>query len=227
MQVYVLPDPGAVAEQAAEFIAAEARAAVSARGCFTLALSGGQTPARMLRALAVKEIPWEDVSVFQVDERVAPAGSPDRNLTLLREGLGHAPLRPTQIHPMPVELPDLQEGAESYVSILRESAGAPPVLDLVHLGLGSDGHTASLMPGDPVLEVKDRDVAMSRIYQGMRRMTFTCPILDRSRRLLWVVTGSEKTEMLARLRKGDATIPAGLIRRDCALVFADRAAAPD
>ena len=226
MQIHVFRDAGEVAEQAAEIIAAEARSAVAARGRFTLALSGGQTPWRMLRALAAKDVPWGDVLVFQVDERLAPIGSPERNLTHLRESLQHAPLRPAQIHAMPVESPDLEAGAEIYASVLQRIAGVPPVLDLVHLGLGSDGHTASLVPGDPVLDVRDRDVAPSRIYNGTRRMTLTYPILNRSRRVVWLVTGSEKIEMLARLGNKDSTIPAGLVRQDCAIVFADRAASP-
>ena len=112
-----------------------------------------------------------------------------------------------------------------YALTLREIAGSPPVLDLVHLGLGPDGHTASLVPGDAVLDVTDADVALTGVYQGRRRMTLTYPILNRSRRILWLVTGSEKAGMLVRLRDGDLSIPAGRVRRDQALVLADRAAA--
>src|SRR5688572_6366662 len=226
MQIQVLRDAGAVAEKAAEIILAEAQSALSARGCFILAVSGGETPWRMLRALAAKELRWADVFVFQADERVAPDGDPNRNLTHLRESLlQHAPLRPEQIYAMPVELPNLERGSGIYASILERIAGVPAVLDLVHLGLGADGHTASLVPGDPVLEIKDRDVALTGIYRGTRRMTLTYPIINRSRRILWVVTGSEKMEMLLRLRNMDATIPAGRIRQDRAVVLADRSAA--
>jgi 6-phosphogluconolactonase len=166
------------------------------------------------------------VQVAQVDERVAPEGDPDRNLTRLRESLlGQAQLNPGQIHAMPVEAPDLDVAAAQYEMTLQQIAGSPPVLDLVHLGLGPDGHTASLVPGDPVLGVVDADVALTRIYQGRRRMTLTYPILNRSRRVLWVVTGHDKAEMVGRLYAGDTSIPAGRVQRDRALMLADRAAA--
>ena len=227
MEVTVLAAADAVARAAAAIIAAEARAAVAARGRFIVAVSGGHTPWQMLRALAGEDLPWKSVHVAQVDERVAPAGDPDRNLTHLRASLlAHAPLPPEQIYAMPVESPDLPDAAAQYARTLQEIAGSPPVLDLAHLGLGLDGHTASLVPADPVLEVTDADVALTGgVYQGRRRMTLTYPMLDRSRRILWVVTGSEKVGMLARLRAGDRSIPAGRVRRDQALVLADRAAA--
>jgi 6-phosphogluconolactonase len=226
MKIQFFPDADAVARAAAKIIAAEARAAVTARGRFIMAVSGGKTPWQMLRALSGEEVPWADVHVFQVDERIAPAGDPDRNLTHLRESLlSHAPLRPEQIYAMPVEEKDLAAAAKSYAATLQEIAGSPPVLDLAHLGLGPDGHTASLIPNDSVLEVTDADVALTGIYQQRRRMTLTYPLLNRSRCVLWVVTGIEKVEMLARLRDGDISIPAGRIRRENALVLADRAAA--
>src|SRR6185503_16133045 len=170
-------------------------------------VSGGHTQWIMLRALAAEDVPWASVHVCQVDERVAPDGHADRNLTHLRESLlQHAPLRPEQIHAMPVESADLQAAATQYALALRETAGSPPILDLVHLGLGPDGHTASLVPGDAVLDVADVDVALTGGYQGRRRMTLTYPMLNRARRVLWVVTGGEKIEMLARLRDGDVSI---------------------
>jgi len=226
MKIEVLDDADAVARKAAALIAAEARAAVAARGLFIMAVSGGHAPWIMLRALSGEDLPWDSVHVVQVDERVAPAGHPDRNLTHLRESLlENSPLRPGQIHAMPVEAPDLEAAATRYALTLREIAGSPPVLDLVHLGLGPDGHTASLVPGDPVLDVTDADVAMTGVYQGRRRMTLTYPILNRCRRILWLVTGSEKVGMLRRLCDGDLSIPAGRVRQDLATVLADRAAA--
>ena len=226
MKIEVLADADAVARKAAAIIAAEARSATVARGRFVIAVSGGHTPWLMLRALAGEDVPWENVHVVQVDERVAPTGHPDRNLTHVRENLAeHAPLRPGQIHAMPVEALDLQAAAARYAVTLQEIAGTPPVLDLVHLGLGPDGHTASLVPGDPVLDITDADVSLTGIYQGRRRMTLTYPIINRSRHILWVVSGSEKVGMLVRLRDGDPSIPAGRVQRDGALVIADRAAA--
>jgi 6-phosphogluconolactonase len=226
LKIKILTDAGAVAREAAAIIAGDARSAVAARGRFIMAVSGGHTPWMMLRSLAREDLPWKGVQVMQVDERVAPAGDPDRNLTHLRESLlEHAPLRPEQIHAMPVELPDLEAAASQYAMTLKKVAGSPAVLDLVHLGLGPDGHTASLVPGDPVLDVTNADVALTRIYQGRRRMTLTYPVINRSRRILWLVTGGEKVEMLSRLRSGDQSIPAGRISREHALVLADRAAA--
>jgi 6-phosphogluconolactonase len=225
MEINILASAEAVAREGAAIIAAEARTAVAARGHFMLAVSGGHTPWLMLRDLAGEDIPWNGVHVAQVDERVAPAGHPDRNFTHLRESLlEHAPLRAEQIYAMPVEASDLEAAASRYAQTLRGIAGSPPVFDLVHLGLGPDGHTASLVPEDPVLDVTDADVAMTGVYQGRRRMTLTYPIINRARRILWLVTGSDKVGMLTRLRDGDSSIPAGRIVRDNAGVIADRAA---
>ncbi len=207
-------------------IAEAARAAVADHGRFIMAVSGGRTPWQMLRLFAVEKMPWKDVRIVQVDERVAPEGDPDRNLTHLRESLlEHAPLPPEQLYPMPVESADLEAAAKQYAMMLQEVAGSPPVLDLVHLGLGPDGHTASLVPGDAVLRVNDADVALTGVYQGRRRMSLTYPIINRSRRILWLVTGAEKSEMLPLLLAAEQSIPAGRVRQDQALVLADRAAA--
>jgi 6-phosphogluconolactonase len=226
MKIEVLADADSVARKAAVIIAAAARDAVVVRGRFVFAVSGGHTPWLMLRDLAGEEAPWEQVHLVQVDERVAPTEHPDRNLTHLSESLlTRVPLRAEQVHAMPVEGPDLEAAAHSYARTLAAIAGSPPVLDLVHLGLGPDGHAASLVPGDPVLDVTDADVALTGVYQGRRRMTLTYPVINRARRILWLVTGSEKAGPLARLRAADASIPAGRVRQDQALVLADRAAA--
>jgi 6-phosphogluconolactonase len=226
MHIKILDDVDSVAREAARIIAAEARTAVAARSRFIVAFSGGHTPGKMLRALATENVPWGSVHVVQVDERVAPAGDPARNLTQLCESLlEHTSLRPAQLYAMPVESSDLRAAAMRYAATLRELAGSPPVLDLAHLGLGADGHTASLVPDDPVLNVNDTDVAVTGIYQKRQRMTLTYPMLNRARRILWLITGNDTAEILLRLRNGDATIPAGRICRDNALVITDQAAA--
>jgi 6-phosphogluconolactonase len=226
MEAEILDTADAVAQRAAGIIAAMAREAAAGRGRFVMAVSGGHTPWVMLRALATADVPWSAVHIVQVDERVAPEGHPDRNLTHLRESLLElAPLAPEQIHAMPVEAADLEAASALYAETLRRIAGTPAVLDLVHLGLGPDGHTASLVPGDAALDVENKDVAVSGVYQGRRRMTLTYPAINRARRILWVVTGAEKVPMLAWLLRGDRTIPAGRINRDRARLLADRAAA--
>ncbi len=226
MKIEALADADAVAQRAASIIAEEARMAVVARGRFVMAVSGGHTPWQMLRILSNEDIPWESVWIAQVDERAAPRGHQDRNLTHLHESLlKNAPVRPGQILAMPVDDQDLDAAAVRYAETLAEIAGSPPIIDLAHLGLGPDGHTASLIPGDPVLEITDKDVAITGAYQGRRRMTLTYPILNRSRRILWLITGSDKATMLDRLVAGDPSIPAGRVRNDNALALADQAAA--
>ncbi len=176
--------------------------------------------------MAGADLPWGSIHFVQVDERVAPSGDPDRNLTHLGESLGaQSRLPAANIHAMPVEVQDLDKGCMDYAGVLQALAGRPPVLDLVHLGLGPDGHTASLIPGDPVLDRTDVDVALSGVYQGRRRMTLTYPILNRARQILWVVTGGEKRAALRRLRDGDHGIPGGRINADRASILADRDAA--
>jgi 6-phosphogluconolactonase len=225
MRVEVLASAEDVASRAASEIANHARETVAERGVFLLAVSGGKTPWMMLEALSRQELPWDHVHIFQVDERVAPDGDPDRNLTHLKNSLSLAPMPARQIHSMPVEVPDLKLAADQYASVLHTIAGLPPVLDLVHLGMGADGHTASLIPGDAVLEVDNKDVAGTGNYQGRQRLTLTYPVLNRARRILWVITGGEKASMFPRLVNGDASIPAGRINREHASVLADQAAA--
>jgi 6-phosphogluconolactonase len=216
-ELEVAADDDAVARQGAAYVAARARATVAEHGRFTFAVSGGHTPWAMFAALAKEDMPWTDVELFQVDERVAPDGDPDRNLTHLQQSIGDAPAR---VHAMPVTEADLDVAAAAY------GAALPQRFDLVHLGLGPDGHTASLVPGDPVLAVDDRLVALTQPYQGHRRMTLTYPALARADQLLWLVTGADKRAPLARLLAGDESIPAGRVHAARSLVLADRAAAP-
>ncbi len=221
----VYADAAATARAAAGFVAECARNAVATRGQCTIAFSGGSTPGAMLAALVAEDLPWPKLQIFQVDERSAARGDEQRNLTQIQSALlGTTPLAAGAVHAMPVENTDLDAGARGYASELAAITGSPPVLDLVHLGLGDDGHTASLVPGDAALAVRDRDVTVSGEYRGYRRMTLTLPVLDRARQRLWLVTGAAKAEMLARLMKHDETIPAGRVRAENSVVFADRAA---
>jgi 6-phosphogluconolactonase len=217
-EIRVSADADAVAGQAARYVADLARRAVATHDRFRFAVSGGHTPWAMFAALAKEDVPWADVELFQVDERVAPDGDPSRNLTHLRESLGDAP---ASVFAMPVNDPELDAAATEYAAAL------PIRFDLVHLGLGPDGHTASLVPDDPVLSIVDALVAVTQPYQGHRRMTLTYPALERANQLLWLITGADKSGPLARLLAGDESIPAGRVRAASSLVLADAAAAPD
>lgn len=227
MDIRTLDDAPAVAREAARFLVEAGSRAIAARGRFSLALSGGSTPWQMLELLEAGDLPWEQVDIFQVDERVAPAGSDERNLTHLESSLvARVPIPSAQVHAMPVESEELERAARDYATRLAARTGEPATLDVVHLGMGADGHTASLVPGDSVLDVTAADVAVTAApYQGQRRMTLTFPALNRARTVLWLLTGAGKAEMLRRLRDGDESIPAGRVSRERALVFADRAAA--
>jgi 6-phosphogluconolactonase len=221
IELEVAGDEREASRRAAELIAAAGRRAVEQRDSFALAMSGGRSPWAMLAVLGeLEEMPWAKTELFQVDERVAAPGSEERNLTHLVLGLSmeHQPA----LRPMPVTQRDLDQAASEY------EAALPERLDLVHLGLGPDGHTASLVPGDPVLEVRDRRVAVTGgTYQGHVRMTLTYPALEQARQILWLVTGPDKREALAKLLAGDESIPAGRVRNDSMTVVADRAAAPE
>jgi 6-phosphogluconolactonase len=219
-EVEVLPDAAAVARRGAGIVSEQAAAAIEEHGRFAFAVSGGHTPWAMFAELP-RSMPWDRITIFQVDERVAPDGDPDRNLTHLLESLPAGAA--ADVRPMPVGADDLDQAAASYARSL------PEAFDLVHLGLGPDGHTASLVPGDPVLEVTDKRVAVtSGEYQGVRRMTLTYPELNRVRRLLWVVTGEEKVDALKKLIAQDPSTPSGAMRPEGeSLILADRAAAPE
>jgi 6-phosphogluconolactonase len=214
MQTKLVGSTEEAAVEAARVIEIAGQNAIRERGRFDLAISGGTTPWRMLELLAESRLPWPKTSLFQVDERVAPSGSPERNLTHIVLTL---PLNcQASIKPMPVGSEDLDAACEVYGFSL------PDRFDLIHLGLGADGHTASLIPDDPVLDVADRSVAMTEgEYQGTRRMTLTYPVLDSARRLLFLVTGGEKEEALSKLLARDTSIPAGRITNESALVVTD------
>lgn len=212
MRVVKTDDPAAAA---AELLAERLRDLTRNGKRASLAVSGGTTPWPMLRALASRNLPWPQLDIFQVDERIVPDGHAARNLAGPRNALGD---RPVALHPMPVEASDLDQAAADYAKRL------PARLDIVQLGLGADGHTASLLPGDSALDVLDSDVALTGVYQGHRRMTLTYPAINRAGLVVWLVTGAEKREAVDRLLAGDETIPAGRVAAEEAVLVADRAA---
>jgi 6-phosphogluconolactonase len=217
IELEVAGDEKAAARRAAELIAAAGGEAEAERNQFALAMSGGRSPWAMLAILGeLEEMPWDKTELFQVDERVASPGSPDRNLTHMVLGLSMD--HQATLRPMPVTQRDLDAAAREYESSLPER------FDLVHLGLGPDGHTASLVPGDPVLEVTDRRVATTGEYQGHPRMTLTYPAIEEARRIVWLVTGPDKREPLQKLLAGDDSIPAGRVKNENMIVVADEAA---
>lgn len=220
----ILDTPDAVARRAAAVIAEDAKEAIAERGKFVFAVSGGPTSRRMLHELGKKDLPWPAIYIVQVDECAMPQGRPDRNLTHLRESLGGSAAA-DRIYEMPVENADLVQAAAAYAATLERIAGSPPILDLVQLELNVDGHTASLIPNDPVIYFIAPDVASTTVHPGKQLMTLTYPLINRARKVLWIVTGSEKAEMLNRLAEGDESILAGRIRREHAVILADKAAA--
>ncbi len=225
MEIRQCDTPDDVAVAGANFVSARATEAIAERGQFTLALSGGSTPWIMLGKLAEHELPWDRVKIFQVDERVAADGDPERNLLHIRTEFADRIALPAEnLFAMPVVSDDLELAASRYQKTLTELAGDPPVLDLIHLGLGGDGHTASLVPGDPVLNETERDVAITDIYSGRRRMTLTYSIINRARHILWLITGQGKAEILNRLIQADGEIPSGRVSQSQATVIADSAA---
>ena len=212
LELMVVGTEGEAAVAAAAVIVRYGRDCIAERGRFRLALSGGRGPEPLFRQLARQDLDWSAVELYQVDERIAPEGSDDRNLTLLQRTLAPVLDRVGGFHPMPVDDDDVEGAALRYGATLSDAAGNLPVLDLVHLGIGPDGHTASLVPGDPVLDVVDRPVAVTGRYQGHRRMTLTFPVLDAARRRLWYVTDPSKQDAVRRLLEGDPTIPAARVR---------------
>lgn len=223
-QLVVVESLAQAAAAAGQEIAAILTAAARSRGRASLACSGGTTPEPMFRILAALPVPWELVDVFQVDERVAPAGSPDRNATQLhRTLLAPTGLAGPRFHPMAVEDDDLASAVRRYAGELRDVCDG--VVDVIHLGLGDDGHTASLVPDDPALEVLTTDVALTQNYRGHVRMTLTFPILQRANHVVWLLAGASKADVLPLLLAEDPAIPAGRVRNASMTVFADRAAA--
>lgn len=226
MEIRTFQSADEVAKEAAFYIADRIRENIAKKGFFTMAISGGRTPWEMIKELATQDLPWEKVFLFQVDERVAPDGHPDRNLTQLFNAIkGTRLMTRLNIFPMHVITENLDQGCDEYANYIKNITESGK-LDLVHLGLGTDGHTASLIPGDDVLEAQDKNVAMTGApYQGRKRMTVTYPLINQAEKILWIITGAEKAEMLSRLLHQDPTIPAGKISQNHAIVFTEESAA--
>ena len=225
MRERVVPgDDMAAARWAAGRMADLLSAAVQARGRASLALSGGRSPWAMMEDLFARDLPWDHVDILQVDERVAPDGDEQRNWTRIAGLLAGSPAQAARAHPMRVA-----DGADAAVrDYLGVLAGLDGPIDVVQLGLGDDGHTASLAPGDPVLEVTDAPVAATAApFNGTVRVTLTYPALDAAREVLWLVTGAAKAAMAERLEQGDPAIPAGRVAAASQVIVLDRAAAGD
>lgn len=225
MKIEIFPSADQVAEKAAIYLEQLIRETLTRKESFSMAISGGRTPWEMVKILSKASLPWSRVNLFQVDERVAPDGHKDRNLTQLFQAIEGSPMaNQLAIFPMPVMAEDLDVGAKDYAQLIQNSTEGEG-LDLVHLGMGSDGHTASLVPGDEVLEVQDRNVAYTKeLYQGRIRMTLTYPLINSAKKILWVVTGAEKQEMVKRFLKKDTSIPAGAVDQTNALILVDEVA---
>jgi 6-phosphogluconolactonase len=212
------PTADRAARTAADRICAHLRAAVAAKESASIAFSGGSTPTPMLDALALQSLPWDRIHVFQVDERVAPDGHADRNSTVLcRHLLDRVQ---TNSYLMDVTAADLADAAERYAQQLR----AHEPLDVAHLGMGDDGHTASWPPGASVIHDHDHDVAMVDTYRGFRRMTITPRVVDRAGAVLLLVTGADKAPVFGRLLAGDRSLVASRVIGEHTLVIADEAA---
>lgn len=225
MKIEIHPDPAALAAAAADDLVERLRAAQDQRGTASVAVSGGNTPTAMFAALAQRDVDWDRVELFQVDERIAPDGDPGRNATTLRaELLDRVAIPAANVHLMGVTDDDVEAAAARYADTLVEVLGSPAVLDVVHLGIGDDGHTASWAPGDQVIDVTDRDVGLCGMFNGFRRMTLTPPAVNRARSVVFLVQGAAKAPMVARLVAGDRTIPAGHVETEHTVLLADRAA---
>jgi 6-phosphogluconolactonase len=226
MEIRTYQSANEVAKEAASYIAERVRENISKKGFFTMAISGGRTPWEMIKELATEDLPWEKVFLFQVDERIAPDAHPDRNLTQLFKAIdGTKLVLRLNIFPMRVNAENLDEACEEYESHIQRMTENGK-LDLVHLGIGTDGHTASLIPNDSVLDIEDKGVAVTAAsYQGRHRMTLTYPLINRAEKILWVITGAEKAEMLERLLQKDTLIPAGKVDQHHAIVLTEESSA--
>jgi len=225
---WITSEDVATAERAAaQYIAARLLQAVGERAAATLAISGGSTPSGMFERLAAEELPWSDVRVMQVDERIVPPDHEARNWKLFLASPLARRIAPANRYPLPVEIDDPRLAADRYAETLIGLAGEALVLDVVHLGIGEDGHTASLFVDDPLFHETRRPVGVSQPHRGFRRLSLTLPVLNRARCVVWFVAGAARRAAVTRLFRRDLSIPASHVERDRAVCFTDPAAAPD
>ncbi len=225
-RIEIFPDADSLAARASDALAEAINESIANKGRCTLGLSGGETPAKTFRKLADASVDWTKVDLFQVDERVAPDGHPDRNLTLIQaQLLDNIPGPHPEVHPMSVAVHDLENAVDEYSSLLEELAGSPPMLDVVQLGLGSDGHTASLFPDDSALHVDYKWVVWTNPKHGYLRMTLTFPVLDRARFIAFLIQGADKAQALRDVLAKDASRPAARLTNENVFYFVDEAAA--
>jgi 6-phosphogluconolactonase len=210
-------DPERWAARAADVTAAELTQALRLRPRATLAVSGGRSPKSYFVELSKRNVAWDRITILQVDEREVPEGSPERNLTDQIKSFGDL-----DAHwlPLPVSAADDPRALKAFVEDLRSDAGNPPVIDVIHLGLGADGHTASLVPGDPVLEERRHVIARTALYNGTHRLTLTEPVLSRAGLILWLVAGEDKADATQKLLAGDPSIPGSLVKAEHQILLA-------
>jgi 6-phosphogluconolactonase len=208
----VVPDPRALADAAARWTADRVSAAVEARGACYLALAGGQTPRGCYQRLALAPyddaVPWASVRLFWSDERQVPLDSPDSNYGMAKAALlDHVPIPPTQIFPL------LGDDAAAIDGVPRNDAGWPR-FDVIHLGLGEDGHTASIFPGSPAAEHPTGFVYLvdNAPKPPRQRLTLTLPVLNAASAVLFMVAGDSKREALARVLRRDPALPASRVQ---------------
>ncbi len=221
MRIEVCASATEANQRAATLIAEQLRGALAERGRASVALSGGRTPQVMLQSLAAVKLAWADVHVLQVDERIVPIDDERRNLTSIRRAFAQSSLPDKNIHGMPVNSANVAAGAAEYCRVLKAIAGDPPRIDVVHLGLGADGHTASLVFDDAALDAHS-DVAISGLYQGTQRITLTLHAIDRARCRLWLVTGGAKRDIVRRFLAHDPGLVASRVSREAGIVVLDK-----
>jgi len=223
MRVEVYATPAAAAARAAALVKDCIESAIAGRGLAAIALSGGKTPVGMLSELASAPIDWPRVHVFQVDERLVGEHDTRRNWRVIRAAFERSGLPASHLHAMPLDAASPEAGAREYARELRAAVGTPSVLDAVHLGLGEDGHTASLFPGDAAVDAAG-EIALSGIHDGMRRMTLTLETINRARARIWLVTGPAKRAIVKRLLEPGAGLIASRVRSAESILVLDREA---